>query len=59
MSPDESSFVTGAFFDDHNAYVFDLSQPNKAPVVLEGHVGSVGGVAWCGKDARQVGLREG
>ncbi|KAG5277290.1 hypothetical protein AALO_G00115830 [Alosa alosa] len=52
VSPDNQFLASGS--SDHNAYIWKISEPNQAPMMLQGHSQEVTSVAWCPTDFTKI-----
>ncbi|PVD26480.1 hypothetical protein C0Q70_14157 [Pomacea canaliculata] len=52
MSPDGRYLLSGS--TNSKAYIWEVDKPEKAPVVLKGHMSDVGGVAWHPRDLTKL-----
>ncbi|TRY59876.1 hypothetical protein DNTS_013574 [Danionella cerebrum] len=52
ISPDDQFLASGS--SDHHAYIWKISHPNHAPVMLQGHCQEVTSVAWCPTDFTKI-----
>ncbi|XP_051501016.1 denticleless protein homolog [Myxocyprinus asiaticus] len=52
VSPDDQFLASGS--SDHNAFIWKISNPKQAPIVLQGHSQEVTSVAWCPTDFTKI-----
>ncbi|XP_012676440.2 denticleless protein homolog [Clupea harengus] len=52
VSPDNQFLATGS--SDHHAYIWKISEPTQAPMMLQGHSQEVTSVAWCPTDFTKI-----
>ncbi|XP_071775216.1 denticleless protein homolog [Centroberyx gerrardi] len=52
ISPDDQFLASGS--SDHHAYIWKLSEPNRPPVMLQGHSQEVTSIAWCPTDFTKI-----
>ncbi|NP_775348.1 denticleless protein homolog [Danio rerio] len=52
VSPDDQFLASGS--SDHNVYIWRISDPKQAPMMLQGHSQEVTSVAWCPTDFTKI-----
>ncbi|XP_026147295.1 denticleless protein homolog isoform X1 [Carassius auratus] len=52
VSPDDQFLASGS--SDHHAYIWKISDPKQAPMMLQGHSQEVTSVAWCPTDFTKI-----
>uniref|UniRef100_A0A671N9V2 Denticleless protein homolog n=1 Tax=Sinocyclocheilus anshuiensis TaxID=1608454 RepID=A0A671N9V2_9TELE len=52
VSPDDQFLASGS--SDHHAYIWKISDPKRAPMMLQGHSQEVTSVAWCPTDFTKI-----
>jgi len=52
VSPDDQFLVSGS--SDHHAYIWKISNPTQAPMMLQGHNQEVTSVQWCPTDFTKI-----
>ncbi|XP_077075682.1 denticleless protein homolog isoform X1 [Siphateles boraxobius] len=52
VSPDDQFLASGS--SDHQAYIWKISDPKQAPMMLQGHSQEVTSVAWCPTDFTKI-----
>ncbi|KAL4630562.1 hypothetical protein GN956_G15886 [Arapaima gigas] len=52
VSPDNQFLASGS--SDHHSYIWKISDPKSAPVMLQGHSDEVTSVAWCPTDFSKI-----
>ncbi|XP_061099232.1 denticleless protein homolog isoform X1 [Conger conger] len=52
LSPDDQFLASGS--SDHHAYIWKVSEPRSAPMMLQGHTQEVTSVAWCPTDFTKI-----
>ncbi|RZC79692.1 hypothetical protein C5167_042267 [Papaver somniferum] len=52
ISPDGAYVLSGS--SDHNAYIWQLKNPEADPIILEGHEGEVTAVDWCPSEIGKI-----
>ncbi|XP_052390972.1 denticleless protein homolog isoform X2 [Carassius gibelio] len=52
VSPDDQFLASGS--SDHHAYIWKITEPKQAPMMLQGHSQEVTSVAWCPTDFTKI-----
>ncbi|XP_051955197.1 denticleless protein homolog [Xyrauchen texanus] len=52
VSPDDQFLASGS--SDHHAFIWKISEPKQAPLMLQGHSQEVTSVAWCPTDFTKI-----
>ena len=52
LSPNDMYLMSGS--SDNDAYIWNVTDPSAAPILLKGHLGEVTSVAWCPSDQGTV-----
>ena len=55
LSPNDMYLISGS--SDNDAYIWNVTDPSAAPILLKGHLGEVTSVAWCPSDQGTVRTR--